>query len=31
VGDLRIVYAIEPDAIVIVRVARRAESTYRRI
>jgi mRNA interferase RelE/StbE len=31
VGDLRIVYVIEDDAVVILRVARRSESTYRRL
>jgi mRNA interferase RelE/StbE len=33
VGDLRLVYAIDDGAglVVVVRVARRAESTYRRI
>lgn len=33
VGDLRVVYAIDPDRrlVVVVRVARRSESTYRRV
>jgi mRNA interferase RelE/StbE len=33
VGDLRIVYAVDDDArlVVVVRVARRSESTYRRV
>jgi mRNA-degrading endonuclease RelE of RelBE toxin-antitoxin system len=31
VGDLRIVCAIDDDAVVVLKVARRAESTYRRI
>ncbi len=31
VGDLRIVYAIDDDTVVVLKVARRAESTYRRI
>lgn len=31
IGDLRIVYLIGPDAVVVLRVARRAESTYRRV
>ena len=31
VGDLRIVYAIDAGLVVVLRVARRSESTYRRI
>jgi mRNA interferase RelE/StbE len=31
VGDLRVVYAIDADAVVVLRVARRSESTYRRV
>ena len=33
VGDLRVIYAIHPNArlVVVLRVARRSESTYRRI
>jgi mRNA interferase RelE/StbE len=31
VGDLRLVYAIDDDAVVILRAARRSESTYRRV
>ncbi len=31
IGDLRIVYVIDPEAVVVLRVARRAESTYRRL
>jgi mRNA interferase RelE/StbE len=31
VGDVRIVYAIDDDTVAVLRVARRAESTYRRI
>lgn len=31
VGALRIVYAIDDDAVVVLKVARRSESTYRRI
>ena len=31
VGDLRIVYLIETEAIVVLKVARRSESTYRRV
>ena len=32
VGELRIVYTLtEPDRVVVLRVARRAESTYRRL
>jgi mRNA interferase RelE/StbE len=31
VGDLRIAYAIDDDTVVILKVARRSESTYRRI
>jgi mRNA-degrading endonuclease RelE of RelBE toxin-antitoxin system len=31
VGDLRIVYAIDDDAVVILKAARRSESAYRRV
>ena len=31
IGDLRIVYVIEDETVVILRVARRSESTYRRL
>jgi mRNA interferase RelE/StbE len=31
VGDLRLVYLVDADLIVVLRVARRSESTYRRI
>jgi mRNA interferase RelE/StbE len=31
VGDLRLVYLVDGDLIVVLRVARRSESTYRRI
>ena len=31
VGDLRIIYAIDDDTVVVLKVARRSESTYRRI
>jgi mRNA interferase RelE/StbE len=31
VGELRIVYGIESDEIVVLKVARRLESTYRRV
>jgi mRNA interferase RelE/StbE len=33
VGDVRVIYAIDDDArvVVVLRVARRAESTYRRV
>jgi mRNA interferase RelE/StbE len=33
VGDLRVIYAIDDDArlVVVLRVARRSESTYRRL
>lgn len=31
IGDMRIVYVIDDGKVVVLRVARRAESTYRRI
>ena len=31
VGDLRIIYAIDDDTVVVLKFARRSESTYRRI
>ena len=31
VGDLRVAYVIDAEAAVVLRVARRAESTYRRL
>jgi mRNA interferase RelE/StbE len=31
IGDLRIVYTIDDDAVVVLRAARRSESTYRRL
>jgi mRNA interferase RelE/StbE len=31
IGELRIVYVIDGDTVVILKVARRSESTYRRI
>jgi mRNA interferase RelE/StbE len=31
VGDLRLVYIVDADVIVVLRVARRSESTYRRL
>ena len=31
VGDMRIVYVIDDGKVVVLRVARRAESTYRRV
>ena len=31
VGDLRIVYALDGSSVIVLKVARRSESTYRRI
>ena len=31
VGELRIIYVLDDDAVVVLRVARRSESTYRRV
>lgn len=31
VGELRIIYAIEVDLVIVLKVARRSESTYRRV
>jgi mRNA-degrading endonuclease RelE of RelBE toxin-antitoxin system len=31
IGDLRIVYSLEGAVVVVLKVARRSESTYRRI
>jgi mRNA interferase RelE/StbE len=31
IGDMRIIYAIDDDNVVVLKVARRSESTYRRI
>ena len=31
VGDLRVIYAVDDSTIVVLRVARRSESTYRRV
>ena len=31
VGDLRIVYVLDDESVIVVRVARRSESTYRRV
>ena len=31
VGELRIIYVVDDNAVVVLRVARRSESTYRRV